>query len=219
MKYCEKCRVSVRGDRARCPLCNAVLHGDPEPSGFPSLPDESKRRRLWISIAALASVTVCVVCLLLNYLNRKGGFWSLPVVCGVVCAWLMLGIALFKKQNIPKTLMWEVFAASVLSIVWDHQIGWRGWSINYVIPVVCMGAMVTLVVLSLVGHLHPQSLIVYLLTDLLLGIVQTVLLFTGWVTALLPSVLCVGVSAVTLAAMLIFHGRQVWEELQRRLHM
>ena len=35
MKYCEKCKVSVRGNAERCPLCNAVLTGDPEPGGFP----------------------------------------------------------------------------------------------------------------------------------------------------------------------------------------
>lgn len=219
MKYCEKCKVSVRGDRERCPLCNAVLQGEPEPGGFPELPDGHRQRRLWISILALASVSACIVCLLLNFLNRQYGPWSLFVLGGVLCMWLTLGLALYKQRNVPKTLVWEVFLVSALSVLWDYVTGWHAWSINFVIPIVCMGAMVTLVFMFRLFSVPSGSLIVYLLVDALLGIVQLMLLLTGCITVLLPSLLCVGVSLMMLAAMLIFRGRHVKEELRRRLHL
>lgn len=219
MKYCEKCGVSVRGEKERCPLCNAVLQGEPEASGFPELPNEHKRRRLWISILALVSVTACVVCLLLNFMFRERGPWSLFVLGGTLCMWVMLGIALHKQRNIPKTLVWEVFIATLLCVWWDHFTGWNRWSINFVMPIICMGAMVTLVFMFRLFHVPSGSLIVYLLVDFLLGVVQMVLLLSGWITVPLPSLLCVGVSLIMLAAMLIFRGRHVREELRRRLHM
>ena len=219
MKYCEKCKVSVRGDRKRCPLCNAVLVGEAVPGGFPQLPNGMHRRRLWTSILALVSVAACVVCLLLNYLHRESGLWSLFVLGGVLCMWLTLGLALYKQRNVPKTLVWEVFLVSALSVVWDYATDWRAWSINYVIPIVCMGAMVTLVFMFRLFNVSSGSLIVYLLVDALLGILQMVLLLTGFITVPLPSILCVGLSLIMLAAMLIFKGRNVKKELRRRLHM
>lgn len=219
MKYCEKCRVSVRGGRERCPLCNAVLQGEQEPGGFPILPDEHRRRRLWTSILALVSVAACVICLLLNFVFRQDGLWSLFVLGGVLCMWIMLGIALHKQRNIPKTLVWEVFVVSLLCVFWDSCTGRKGWSINFVMPIICMGAMVTLVFMFRLFHVPSGSLIVYLLVDFLLGVVQLLLLLFGWITVQLPSLLCVGLSLIMLAAMLIFRGKQVKEELKRRLHM
>lgn len=219
MKYCEKCRVSVRGARERCPLCNAVLEGEAEPGGFPVLPDSCRKRRIWTSILALVSVAACVVCMLLNFMFRENGLWSLFVLSGVACLWIMLGVALRKQRNIPKTLIWEVFVGSVLCVCWDAGTGRQGWSINFVIPIICMCAMVTLVVTFRLFHVSAGSLIVYLLVDFLLGVLQLVLLLSGWITVPLPSLLCVGMSLIMLAAMLIFRGRQVQEELRRRLHL
>lgn len=219
LKYCDKCKVSVRGNREHCPLCNAVLHGEAEPSGFPRLPNEHKKHKLWISILALSSVSACIICLLLNFLFRKHGQWSLFVLGGVVCMWMTLGLALYKQRNIPKTMVWEVFLVGLLSVLWDYFTGWWGWSINYVLPIVSMGVMVVLVFLSRLFHVAAGSLIVYLLVDALMGVIQLVLLLTGCITVPLPSLLCVGVSTVMLAAMLIFRGRKVREELRRRLHL
>ncbi|MCH3972455.1 MAG: DUF6320 domain-containing protein [Oscillospiraceae bacterium] len=219
MKYCEKCGISVRGEREHCPLCNAVLHGEAEPGGFPKLPNVRREHRLWLSILALSSVAACIVCLLLNFLFRSRGLWSLFVLGGVACMWMTLGLALYKERNIPKTMVWEVFLIAVLCVLWDYFTGWRGWSINYVLPIVSMGVMVVLVFTCRLFHVAAGSLIVYLMVDALMGVVQLVLLLTGCITVPLPSLLCVGVSAVMLAAMLIFRGKKVSEELSRRFHV
>ncbi|MDD3260736.1 MAG: DUF6320 domain-containing protein [Oscillospiraceae bacterium] len=219
MKYCEKCGISVRGEREHCPLCNAMLHGEAEPGGFSKLPNVRREHRLWLSILALSSVAACIVCLLLNFLFRSRGLWSLFVLGGVACMWMTLGLALYKERNIPKTMVWEVFLIAVLCVLWDYFTGWRGWSINYVLPIVSMGVMVVLVFTCRLFHVAAGSLIVYLMVDALMGVVQLVLLLTGCITVPLPSLLCVGVSAVMLAAMLIFRGKKVSEELSRRFHV
>jgi hypothetical protein len=104
---------------------------------------------------------LCV--LLLNFLFRSRGLWSLFVLGGVACMWMTLGLALYKERNIPKTMVWEVFLIAVLCVLWDYFTGWRGWSINYVLPIVSMGVMVVLVFTCRLFHVAAGSLIVYLM--------------------------------------------------------
>ena len=219
MKYCEKCKVSVRGNAERCPLCNAVLTGDPEPGGFPHLLDHHRQRKLWLSILALASVVGCVICALINFLLRDSGVWCLFVVSGVICIWLTLGLVIYKRRNIPKTLVCEVFLVSLLAVLWDVGTGWHGWSIDYVIPIVCMGVMVTLCVFARLFRVPSGSFIVYILVDALLGILQLVLLSLNLIRVPLPSLLSIGLCIVTIAALFIFRGQNAREELKRRLHL
>ena len=218
MKYCENCKISVRGTYSHCPLCNAVLTGEAEESAFPALESHHKRRKLWLSILALASVAGCVVCGTINFL-LQGMPWSLFVFAGVACFWLTFSLAIYKGRNIPKTLVWEGFLVSALAVVWDLGTGWHAWSIEYVLPIVCMGVMVTLSIFARLYRVPSGSFIVYICLDALLGIVQLVLLFTGLVEVPLPSLLSIGLCVVTLAALFLFRGRNAKEELRRRLHL
>lgn len=219
MKFCEKCKVSVRGDHERCPLCNGVLSGAPVPSGFPRLQNLHKERKAWMSILALASVAGVVACMVINFLLPQGGPWSLFVLGGVACMWLTLGLVMYKRRNIPKTLVWEVFLVSALAVVWDLSTGWRGWSIDYVMPIVCMGVMVTLSVFARLFRVPSGSFIVYICVDALLGVIQLALLLTRLVTVPLPSLLSTGLCIVTIAALFLFRGKNAKEELKRRLHL
>lgn len=219
MKYCSNCGVSVRGDRKRCPLCNTVLTGEGEPGGFPEIPAGAKKRRLWISVSALVSVSAAVVCILLNILEPEHGPWCLYVIFGIACGWVLLALVLSKARNAAKAIILEVYLASALFLGWDWFTGWKKWSINFFIPAACAGSVIALMILSRFLRVNVGSFTVYLLGDILLGVVQLVLLVKKIVTVPLPSAICVGVCFITLAAMIIFTGRRFWVEMEKRLHL
>ena len=45
-----------------------------------------------------------------------------------------LSVAYTKRRNILKNEMWQLLLVTVLSIIWDHLTGWRGWSLDFIFP-------------------------------------------------------------------------------------
>ena len=55
--------------------------------------------------------------------------------------------------------------------------------------------------------------------DAVFGIVPLVFLLTGMLAVILPSLLCVGISVISMAALFLFEGERMMTELRRRLHI
>ena len=46
--------------------------------------------------------------------------------------WLSLALAVRKRKNIPKGMLYQVALLSIICMIWDFATGWNGWSIDYV---------------------------------------------------------------------------------------
>lgn len=79
--------------------------------------------------------------------------------------------------------------------------------------------MLAMVIAARVRHLQIEDYIAYMLIDILFGVVSLILLLTGVVGSVIPSVICIALSAVFLSALLIFHGNSLMSEISRRMHM
>ena len=112
-----------------------------------------------------------------------------------------------------------VFWLSLLAVLWDRFTGWRGWSLDYVVPCICVLAMLSMAAVAKVLRLELEDILVYLLLDVLFGVVPLVSLLLGWVGESLPSVLCVVASLLSLAFLLVFDGERMRAEIKKRLHL
>lgn len=219
--YCRKCGVSVRGS-ADCPLCQAKLEGGGaagEDAVFPILPPAVKEYHFFLRVAAFISVVVVVVCLAINLLFPEQGRWSLFVLGGVPCVWVSLAIAVTRRHNIPKNILWQVFAVSAIAVIWDLVTGWRGWSINYVFPFLCVVALLAMALTARILNLKVGDYMFYLAVDGLFGVVPIVFYFTGILYDGIPSVISVAASLVSLAALFLFEGAGLAAEVRRKLHL
>lgn len=63
MKCCDKCKIHVAGSRSVCPLCQAVLsdEGEPSPNPFPTIPTIYRQHNLFFRWLIFASVVAAVV--------------------------------------------------------------------------------------------------------------------------------------------------------------
>ena len=147
---------------------------------------------------------LAVVSVAVNLLLPQSGLWSLFVLAGIGCLWISLAIAIRKRHNIPKNMLYQVVVISGLSALWDWLTGWRGWSIDYVIPIVCVCAMAALGILSRVMKWQISDLLVYFCLDGVFGIVPIIFYITGCLHVPYPSIVCVAVSVISLAAILLF---------------
>jgi len=74
-------------------------------------------------------------------------------------------------------------------------------------------------VIAVFLHLHASDCLLYLILNILLGLVPLVLLLCGMLRVLYPAVLCAAVSVVFLTILILFEGSALKDELRRRLHL
>lgn len=215
MLRCKGCGVTVRGAPERCPLCQGQLEGAGEASAFPS-GGEAPAPRLLFPLITLIAIIAGVTCVAVNFLAPGEAWWSLFALAGIGGAWVCVGIALRTRSNLLKNIVWQVFLISGFAVVLDVCIGWRGWSISYVLPLVCIAAMAAMAALNWILRLPPRDFIVYCALGCLFGVVPVIFVCTGVLAALAPSVVCIAFSVVFWAALLLFYGPAMWQELKKK---
>ena len=227
MKTCEKCKLSISGSFTKCPLCQNTLtkpaegqrRDETDIDVFPFVPFVSQKHGLLFRIVQLCSAVAVIVSALVNYLLPQSGFWSLFVAAGVACLWLSIIISIRKRNNILKNLSYQVTAASVVSVLWDLFTGWHGWSVDYVIPIAFVTGMLAIAILARILKMKTENYIIYSLLLILYGIIPIAFVASGLSTIVYPALICVACSLVLLAVLLIFEGKNMAEELYRRLHL
>lgn len=221
MRYCPKCNVTVTGNRQRCPLCQSALvtAAGSEEELFPHVPTTYRRYNLFFRVLIFASIAGAVISGAVNLLLPQTGFWALTVIGAVACAWLVLYIAVHKRRNIPQSILYQVLIASILILVWDWLTGWHLWSLDYALPSLYVAAFIALAISAKVLRLRADDYLIYLCVDLLLGFIPALFILFQWVDVLYPSVICVALSVITLAAILVFQGNTLMREVKKRFHL
>lgn len=220
MLHCDHCAIDLPGTPKLCPLCQSKPSGSPDESGnrFPSLPSRRIDRRL-LAWMVFGSISVAAICVTINLILPAGGWWFLFVLAGIGSLWVEFLIMLKKRDNLPKSILWQVAVVTLIACIWDWLTGFKGWSVDYVLPILCTCAMVSMTLIAKIRRLHIQDYVLYLVIDCILGMVSFVLILTGSVRIVTPSAICFGASVIFLASLLSFEGKALWEEFQRRLHL
>lgn len=221
MQYCDKCRVHIRGSQRLCPLCgNIIAEGDDgNEEVFPIIPTIYQEFNIFIRLLILISVSAVIISFAINVIFTKESRWSLLVAAGILCMWVSLFFIIRKKNNIPKTIVWQVVILGILSVLWDLSMGWLGWSIDYVIPAICVGAMIVMAISAKLLKIGVRDLLIYILVDAIFGFVPIIFILLGKLNVVFPSVICVAASAISLSAVIIFQGDDIKAELKRRMHI
>lgn len=133
--------------------------------------------------------------------------------------WVSTMIAIKNLNNIPKNILYQVIAIGVMSWLWDRFTGGYGWAINYVIPFMCAGAIITLIVLSITNTLNFEDILYYEFLYAIFGILPIVFMVTNLVTVAYPSVISIALSVISLVGMFVFRGKKILHELGYRFHV
>ena len=219
MLYCEKCGVYLSGSMDRCPLCQGEVTGEPEEDAYPALPETARPYGLAVRLAALLTAAALTVCAAVNYCFPQGGWWFLFVAAGLGSAWLLTGVALWKRRNPMKAIAWLLAVVPALVLAWDWRTGFMGWSINFVLPCFIPCMQLAAAGAARILRLRPADYLLYLSICILAGFFPLIPLFCGALWMIYPSVVCAGVSAISLSALLLFRGPALKAEIIRRGHL
>lgn len=219
MRYCEKCKVSVRSPGKYCPLCQGKLTGTPEQQIYPKVPTIYSQFEFFFKLLIMGTVSGGIISVMLNIMFPKSGNWSIYVLFGIVCFWICLSMAIKRKNKIPQNIWNQAVILSAFSVLWDILMGWIGWSLDYVIPIVCSVGMIALAVAAKVLKLRLSDFLVCLAADAIFGIAPLVFYLTGMLNTLLPSFICITISVISLVTILVFEGKNIRIELKKRTHI
>ncbi|MDE6593936.1 MAG: hypothetical protein K2K57_12870 [Oscillospiraceae bacterium] len=219
MQYCRGCKVSVDGKKSRCPLCQGELTGEPEEEMYPAFAPPRFGSSFIVKLISFIAISAGIICLVTDFLLSERLSWSLISVAGIICAWITTTVAVTYRKRVLKNITWQLFLITVLSVVWDRFTGWHGWSLDFVLPCACVCATGSILLLAKLLKMKTGQYLLYMIIGGLYGLLPFGCIAAGLVNIKYPSVICSGISAIFIAALLIFRGRSTKAEMERRLHL
>lgn len=221
MYTCEKCGVRVIGSPPCCPLCQGPLTGEPGPGGdvYPDVSHTAMPYALLFRLLVLVVVTAVVVCGAVLFCLPRSNVAALCTMAGVASGALSVGLAVKKLGKPLKAVFWQLCLLSLLCVAWDFGTGFRGWSLDYVLPALYTCTMLAVGLITKLLHMRVSDYMLYLVLNILIGLIPFVLLLCGALRVAYPAVICAAVSVVFLTVLILFEGPALREELRRRLHL
>ena len=221
MKYCSHCKVYIREEHERCVLCENTLDNEEIEKSediFPEIPPFYESH-LAVKILIFISIVAIVVSFGFNMIFPNTRNWTIPILFGVLSIWIGLIIIVQKRYHIPKKIVWQSIIISILSIFWDYQTGWRGWSLDYVIPIASVSAMIIMFITAKIMKLSIRDYIIYAFIDGLFGIIPILFIAFNLVDTIYPSIISIGFSVISMSAIFIFQGNEIKNQMNKRMHM
>ena len=169
----------------------------------------------WFTFLCVAVIALAQV---INWVVYPQGWWGKYVLAGAGCACILAFIGLAKRRDLLKNAVWQMIVVSLLLTFWDFLTGWKGWSVNWGIPLAVTAVLFLMAGITAVLKLPPERYMIYFLMVCTVGLVLFGLAFFGVLTVRFPSALCGILSFLVLAAFLIFRRQTVAEELKKKFH-
>ena len=220
MKNCPYCKIEVGGDLKKCPFCQSKLVGEAEERYFPTqtiLKIQSFFYKLqlflvWVAIIALVGLDFFFGVKLYQSCNFH---WSLLFVMWLL-AFEMSIIRLFKKgMNAARVLSISAVSIMIMLGITAYYIGFFKIFVYWVLPNAVMATMIANFIFAMIDK--SGNAMGYLLTNLLMGVLPYIAFYLMQKNSPLEWIICLLVSIALLIGAIIFRGREVVNEIQRRL--
>ena len=226
MRSCPECHVLVPGPDTLCPLCGAVLKqesgNDEEELLYPDFSQPIKPRSRFPMLAkifAFISLITILICGFLNLILSHELSWSLYVIGGIIGAWTSVGLHLLTDVNLNYKLLCDLCSLSLYLILIDWLTGWSGWSVDYVIPILYIGIMITTVILAIIFREFWREYILSLVAVCVLGLGPLLIFFSGESPIRYLCLAAALMAGVLLIGLFFFTGSKLFSEWRRRMNL
>ena len=221
MNRCQKCHVVILDDTDRCPLCQHVLQndGNRQENSYPNAIAVTKRFRFLENLFLFLSIMAETLLLVINYNTNPLLPWSLVV--GIILLYLntVLRMTLVGKSSLVFKILSLILLAVIMLPVIDYLTGYRGWSLDYVLPSGILVLDLVLFILILINRRGWQSYMMAELVTVLLSVVPIILRVTGIIQFPYLVWIAFAASVFLFLGTLILGDRRARTELKRRFHI
>lgn len=219
MKKCDKCNVLLDIIDNECPLCNSEIKDDNNfESSYPKL-DPVINNHLFRKILLFITCLVSILVIVLNYFLTPSIKWSLFVILQLGLAFYTFYNILSGRKKIIKLLLILSILVSGFSVFWDIYIGYHGWSVNYVIPSICISYGLFMLILRIVNYYAFKENSSYIYLNICLEFVPVALVFFNKADLNLLVYLSGFFGVLNLLTLLIFDGSNFKDDILKKSHI
>ena len=217
MSRCKKCDVIVNSVNNRCPLCDSIID-ETKNNIYPRKINGLKYgfvRKISLFITLMCSL--CVV--LLNYYLTPNYRWSLFVILQLFISYILFFKILNGRNRILRMLfILNVFVSSI-SIFWDIYIGFNGWSLDYVLPSLCITYGIFVLFLRFINYFAYRKNNSYIYFNICLGFVPLILLYLDIVKVDILADLSAVIAFINLIILIIFDWSDLKNFIAKKFHL
>ena len=180
-----------------------------------------KTGNIAIKIMAIISIIVSITCTIINLCTTTKYLWCLIVMIGIVYSWVTVIYSVKRNVNIASSVVVQIIAISVLTLCIDYILGYQGWAINLAIPIIITIANITILILTVVSIHKYYKYAVYQLIISVLSFIPLIIYFSfdGVITKPIFTMISTWIAVFTFIFSLVLCGKNIIQELDRRLHM
>lgn len=222
MKNCPYCQIEVGGELKKCPFCQSSLVGVSDTEYFPKQ-TTFKIQSFFYKLQMFIVFAVGIVGLGDEWLLHLDFFHGIHYSI-ILCVWLLafeFGIMkLFKKGFHPSRILTIiVIIVTCLLMFTAYEIGEVAWKymLEWVVPIIVMATLVANFVLAVFDKIANGM--IYLLTNIVVGGLPYVVLFLEGKDVPIVWIICLILTVVLFTGTLIFKGRAVVGEVQKRFNV
>ncbi len=229
MLYCPKCKITIRGSKQCCPLCEGKIidrnemkriaidesmydmdeFTDDPNEAFPILDVKKITGVTFVRICTFLLAIIIVVGIALRYLFGEMMSWTGVMTLGAVVMWLDILAIMRYRYNILKVLAVEVLVAIVVDYYIDKMTGFYGWSVIWMIPFCLVGHSILTVIIAKGIKLRFEEYIIYIVMDAVLAFGQIYFIWNGENTLPYAAVGVIALFAIALVGTFLFRYREL----------
>jgi len=142
-----------------------------------------------------------------------------PVMLGILAGWITIITTMYLRNNLIKVITWEVIVAIIIDIYVDIHTGFKGWSIEWMIPLTLIGLAIATIITAHVLKLRLDEYILYLVLDLVMVLLQIILIRNGVNQVPWPAVSSVMIYLILFAAVIIFRFNDLKNASEKMFNM
>ena len=208
MQRCNKCKIQIRGSKARCPLCEGPLNGEAERPAFPVLSKERAYRLPVIRLSLVLYIAFLAVMGVLAFILDGIPGWMILAVLAATVGLIDVALTLYYRNNLLRLVTLEIYLVMLIVLMVDIFTGYPMWSMIWVIPILFMAIPITTIAIGKGTHMAISEYILYLLFDVVMATgIQLLFLLAKWNTFPLPAVISIALHLVLFLALVIFNHR------------
>ena len=179
----------------------------------------ARKTDLIIKIAIIISIFVGIGLVAINRFTTPNIRWAGYCNAGIIYVWITVIYALNKNINIASHLFIQMLALSALCVYIDFRLGFEAWSINLAIPIIVIIINIIMLILSIVSYNNFIRYAFFQLLIVIASMIPLFLVYENLVNDKTLSIVATSISEVNLLFSLIFHNKDIKEELIRKFHM
>mgnify|MGYP001021029298 CR=1 FL=1 len=187
---------------------------------FPKTDEPSEQEMKVYKIYSFLCIAIVAAMLVTEYNFHPRIRWTLFTAGGVVTMWIASSIGFFKRYNLLKNAMWQLFIGTIICFIWDALTGWHSWSVDLVLLIMSVSTLTAMFVIAKVRKCPVREYLIYEIMAAGYGLIlPVILLLCGIVKKPMVSMFGALICFLFLVGVILFKGREFKEEMHKNLHV